>query len=109
MESYGQGFLLQSLLVLEGLVDVVPNFYGLILGAGHDELLSDTSIHACDFIGMELRMDVVELRNLVRTFVKWDVNFQKLILRCDAVKVILTLRQAKRHEVGVLALSWVTD
>lgn len=67
VESNGQSLVLKNLRDnVEGAGCVVPDADGLILGAGHHELLTDADIHASYGLRVEVADHVVKLGLIFR-------------------------------------------
>jgi hypothetical protein len=86
MEGYSQGFLSGSETDFKGLLGVVPNLDSLVLGAGNDQLLSDTDVETSDLVLMEGSVHEVGHHLVVKGSIQSDVNLHELVVRGDEVE-----------------------
>lgn len=82
MECHSQGFIRELLLLdLKKLSCVIPDL-DVFGTAGHNQLLTEADIHACDRLGMELLMHMLENATSFLDFraIEGDVNLHDLVV-----------------------------
>ena len=93
---------------LKSLGDVIPDFDGLISGAGNDKLFPNTDIETGDLLGVVAAVDEVEFWLSIGSIVEWDVYLEELVAPGDEVDVFLGVRHGHRGDLVVhFASKWV--